>query len=48
MLGPRKDFLDWDDVWMAKALLVAQRSKDPRFFLDARKYEACFNISNEE
>jgi len=29
MLGPRKDFLEWDEFWMAKALLSAQRSKDP-------------------
>lgn len=29
MLGPRKDYLEWDDFWMAKALLSAKRSKDP-------------------
>jgi dCMP deaminase len=29
MLGPREDFLTWDEVWMAKAVLMSKRSKDP-------------------
>ena len=29
MLGPRKEFLTWDEVWMGNAKLIADRSKDP-------------------
>lgn len=29
MLGPREDYLCWDDVWMAVAKTIARRSKDP-------------------
>lgn len=29
MLGPRQDYLSWDDYFMALAQLTAQRSKDP-------------------
>jgi len=29
MLGPRDDYLSWDEYYMAKALLIAGRSKDP-------------------
>lgn len=29
MLGPRKDFLSWDELWMATAELISKRSKDP-------------------
>ena len=29
MLGPREDFLCWDDTWMAIAKTIAERSKDP-------------------
>ena len=29
MLGPRKDYLCWDDTFMAIAEVMAQRSKDP-------------------
>lgn len=29
MLGPRKNYLSWDDTFMLEALIIAQRSKDP-------------------
>lgn len=29
MLGPRDDYLVWDDTWMALCKLIAKRSKDP-------------------
>jgi len=29
MLGPRDDFLTWDEYYMAKAMLTGMRSKDP-------------------
>jgi dCMP deaminase len=29
MIGPRTDFLTWDDTWMAIAHVIARRSKDP-------------------
>jgi dCMP deaminase len=29
MLGPRKDFLTWDEVWMGQAKIMSGRSKDP-------------------
>lgn len=29
MLGPRKDFLSWDEYFMMMAVMTAQRSKDP-------------------
>lgn len=29
MLGPRNNFLIWDDAWMAVAKLFADKSKDP-------------------
>lgn len=29
MLGPRDDYLRWDEYYMAKAVLIAERSKDP-------------------
>jgi dCMP deaminase len=29
MLGPRKDFLTWDEVWMGQAVMMSKRSKDP-------------------
>ena len=29
MLGPREDFLTWDEVWMGQAVLMSKRSKDP-------------------
>ena len=29
MIGPREDFLTWDERWMADAVLASKRSKDP-------------------
>lgn len=29
MLGPRENYLCWDDTWMALAKIIAERSKDP-------------------
>jgi len=29
MLGPREDFLTWDEVWMGQAMMMSKRSKDP-------------------
>ena len=29
MLGPRSDYLKWDDIWMVTANVISQRSKDP-------------------
>lgn len=29
MIGPREDFLSWEDTFMLLALTIAQRSKDP-------------------
>ena len=29
MIGPKEDYLTWDEYYMAKAILIAKRSKDP-------------------
>lgn len=29
MLGPREDYMNWDDTWMTLVKAFAQRSKDP-------------------
>ena len=29
MLGPRKDFISWDECYMRMARVIAERSKDP-------------------